>query len=119
MTDQNNKFKEKLEKEQILLEQELASVGQKNPDNPGDWEATPVVMDTLKADENEVADTIEEYEGNTAILKQLETRYNEVLSAIKRIDAGTYGTCSVCGKPIEADRLEANPAATTCKEHLN
>jgi RNA polymerase-binding transcription factor len=119
MTEQYNKFKEKLEAERALLEEELESVGQKNPDNPKDWEATPAVMDTLKADENELADTIEEYEGNTAILKQLETRYNEVLSALKRIDAGTYGVCSVCGKPIEPDRLEANIAADTCKEHLS
>jgi RNA polymerase-binding transcription factor DksA len=35
------------------------------------------------------------------------------------MDSGSYGKCEVCGKAIEADRLEANPAAPTCKEHMN
>jgi DnaK suppressor protein len=35
-------------------------------------------------------------------------------AALKRIDAGTFGTCSVCGKPIAPERLEALPWATDC-----
>jgi RNA polymerase-binding transcription factor DksA len=112
-------YKEKLVAELALLEKELATVGRVNPENPADWQAVPADMDTMKADENEVADTIEEFEGNTAILKQLEIRYNEVKTALERIEAGTFGTCSVCNKPIESNRLEANPAANTCKEHMN
>jgi len=111
-------YKTKLEAEKALLEKELLTVGRRNPDNPADWQATPAVMDILKADENEKADTIEEFETNTAILKQLEIRYNNVKDALERIAKGTYGKCSVCDKEIEADRLEANPAATTCKIHL-
>jgi len=112
------KMKEKLETELSLLEKELLSVGRKNPSNQGDWEAVPPSMDTVSADENEVADTIEEFEGNSAILKQLEIRYNEIKQALERIEKGTYGKCEVCGKEIEEDRLNANPAAKTCKEHM-
>ena len=35
-------------------------------------------------------------------------------AALKRIDAGTYGTCSNCGEPIGAERLEAVPWTTQC-----
>jgi RNA polymerase-binding protein DksA len=35
-------------------------------------------------------------------------------AALARIDAGTYGTCERCGKPIGEERLEAIPHATLC-----
>jgi RNA polymerase-binding transcription factor len=37
-------------------------------------------------------------------------------AALARIDAGTYGNCERCGRPIAADRLEALPWATKCIE---
>ena len=112
-------FKKILEDELKTLEAELKTVGHKNPANPADWEATPGEFSTDKADENEIASNIEQYEDKTAILKQLEIRYNEVKDALKRIADNTYGNCSVCGKPIEQARLEANAAATTCMSCMN
>ena len=48
----------------------------------------------------------------------LEEASNHVLGAIdaalERIDAGTYGVCMTCGKPIGDERLEAIPYATQC-----
>ena len=41
----------------------------------------------------------------------------QVLHALEKIDAGTYGSCDRCGKPIEEDRLKAVPYATLCMEH--
>ncbi|TAL48836.1 hypothetical protein EPN83_03540 [Patescibacteria group bacterium] len=114
-----NDLKAKLETELALLERELKTVGRRNPANPEDWEPTPAPLDTSAADESEVADTFEEFESNTAVLKQLEIRYNEVKRALDRLEKGTYGKCEVCGRAIEPDRLEANPAATTCKEHMS
>jgi DnaK suppressor protein len=35
-------------------------------------------------------------------------------AALARIEAGTYGKCEVCGKPIDEERLEALPYATLC-----
>lgn len=40
-----------------------------------------------------------------------------VRHARERLDAGGYGVCEVCGKPIPAGRLEARPWATTCLAH--
>jgi RNA polymerase-binding protein DksA len=37
-----------------------------------------------------------------------------ITDAIRRIDAGTYGLCSVCGREIDARRLSAIPYIDTC-----
>ena len=37
-----------------------------------------------------------------------------VQDALQRIDAGSYGTCFTCGRPIEGARLEAIPWALYC-----
>lgn len=111
-------FRNKLEDEKKDLEEKLAQVGRRNPDNPSDWEAVPGDIETDAADENIAADNIEEFEDNNAILNTLEARYNDVKSGLDKIKHGVYGTCQVCGKEIEEDRLEANPAARTCKEHM-
>ncbi len=48
----------------------------------------------------------------------LEENSEHVLAAIdaalKRIDEGTYGICTNCGKQIAQERLEALPWATLC-----
>lgn len=114
-------FKQKLETELQTVEKELRSVATQNPNNPQDWEATETKMDVMSAvaDPNEAADKQEEYIENRAITDQLEIRYNNIKRALSKIEEGTYGTCEVSGEPIEEDRLEANPAARTCKEHMN
>ena len=38
----------------------------------------------------------------------------EVDTALERLESGEYGVCSMCGKPIGAERLEAMPAADLC-----
>jgi len=118
MTDIQH-LKQKLEEEKKRLEGELGSVGRINPNNPKDWEPTPAEMDIMSADKNEKADAMEEFETRTAVEVELENRLNNIKSALERIENGAYGACNVCGKEIEEDRLEANPAAKTCKEHLN
>jgi len=113
------KFKAMLETELQTVITELQTVGRVNPDNPNDWEAVEPQHPETQADENEVADNMDDYENNTAILKQLEIRFNEIKNALSSIEKGTYGVCTVGGEEIEDDRLQANPAATTCKAHMN
>jgi RNA polymerase-binding transcription factor DksA len=112
-------FKQKLIDEKTKIESELGNIGRINPSNPQDWEAKPAQMDIMNSDKNEKADAMEEFEINSAIEVPLEDRLNNIKSALERIEGGTYGLCSVDGKEIEEDRLEANPAANTCKEHIN
>ena len=111
-------FHTRLTEEKARLEAELATVGRKNPSNPNDWEAVPDEVGP-EADPNDRADQMEDYGNNNAILSDLETRYNEVLAALARIEDGSYGTCVISGETIEEGRLEADPAARTCKAHLN
>lgn len=118
MSIDTNHFKEMLSKEASELEKQLMTLGRKNPDELGDWETIRKENGTDKADDAEVADGIEEYENNNAILGQLEIRYNNVKKALSKIESGEYGKCDVCGEKIEEDRLEANPAASTCKTHM-
>ena len=110
-------FKKKLLEEKKLLEKELSTIGRINPDNPKDWEAVPVDTDR-DTDPNDKADNIEEYENNTAILKQLETQLLDVNDALMRIESGTYGVCIDGGEQIGEGRLEANPSARTCSVHM-
>lgn len=111
-------FKEKLEEELAVLTGELSKIARINPSNPNDWEPIPANMDTLEADKNEVADRIEGFEKNTALVKELEIRFNNVKEALKKIEDGKYGICEDTGEQIPIARLEANPAAKTCAEHL-
>lgn len=112
-------FRKKLLAEKELLEQELRSVGARNPSNPKDWVPRADDMDIQEADRNEAADRIESYVSNEAIGENLEVRYNYVLAALKRIEDGTYGICEVGGEEISPERLTANPAATTCVAHTD
>jgi DnaK suppressor protein len=41
---------------------------------------------------------------------------SEVRDALKRIEDGSYGKCSACGRQIERARLEAIPWALYCLE---
>lgn len=114
-----NYFRDKLGEELVLIEKELNDVGRKNPDNKLDWEAEPADIDTDSADSDETADKIEEFEENSAVLKELEIRYNDVKDALARIENDTYGFCEVCHEPIEEERLIANQSARTCKKHMS
>lgn len=112
-------FKKKLEGEKASLETQLSQVARKDPDNPSNWEPMPAERDASGADENLAADAVEDYEENMAITNSLETRLKDVRSGLDKIKHGVFGTCQICQKDIEEDRLEANPAARTCKEHIN
>jgi RNA polymerase-binding transcription factor DksA len=110
-------FRKKLEAEKTRLETEMRSVGRPNPSVPGDWEAIPSEVGT-ESDLADQADVVMSRESNTAILADLEARYDATLEALSRIKKGTYGVCEVGGEKIEEERLEADPSATTCIKHL-
>jgi DnaK suppressor protein len=49
-----------------------------------------------------------------ALLEQARARLADVEAALARRNAGSYGICENCGRPISAERLAARPAARTC-----
>ena len=113
------KYKIALETEFKKLNEEMQELGVKNPEVKGDWVERADDLDTVSSDLNDVADRTEEYDERRATLATLEGRYNDVRHALKKIADGNYGICEVSQEPIEEDRLEANPAARTCKAHMN
>lgn len=112
-----SKFKKQLEKELELIEVEMSKVGRVNPSNPKDWEPVETDMSSDPSDSNDVADEMESFGENAAILNKLEPQYNDIKTALEKIKDGTYGKCEVGGEDIPEERLEANPSAKTCIKH--
>ncbi len=110
-------LKKKLLAEKESLESELGYIGDKDEQNPGNYNARPAETDPIGF-RDEVADRLEELDERLAIEQPLEARLRNVIEALKRMDDGNYGVCEVCGKKIEDDRLTASPSARTCKAHL-
>lgn len=50
----------------------------------------------------------------TGLAEAAASELRQVDEAIERLDAGTYGICANCGRPIPPGRLEVRPFATHC-----
>jgi DnaK suppressor protein len=57
-----------------------------------------------------------ELEKRLALEGRLADALVEVEHALQKYEAGTYGICDLCGRPIEPARLEALPQANLCLE---
>ena len=110
----NDIYKSKLLEEKSKLESELSSMG-KQDSTTGEWVAVPEAQTAPEADENDLADRSEDFEGRSGMTEVLSPRLDDIKHALEKIEKGTYGTCESCSKDIEEDRLQANPAARTCK----
>jgi len=68
------------------------------------------------ADEHpaDVATNTFEREQDLAIEESMRDELKQIDEALAKIDAGTYGICERCRKPIAPARLEALPYATLC-----
>jgi RNA polymerase-binding transcription factor len=65
-------------------------------------------------DPADAGSNLSENERTEAVLSVAKQQLAEVLDALHRIDAGIYGTCVDCGKPVPEGRLEAKPEAARC-----
>jgi RNA polymerase-binding transcription factor DksA len=74
-----------------------------DPDLPGG--PLPVTDEVLDSGTQEV---------EAGLASTRERLLAEVKEALARMDAGTYGRCAGCGKPIAAARLAAVPYARRC-----
>lgn len=89
--------REELATEALRAESEVAEQSNLDPLDSGDR----AVSETAKDELLEKA----ERESGVAVL---------IDEALRRIDAGTYGICTVCGKEIPLARLDAVPWASLC-----
>jgi DnaK suppressor protein len=107
-------FKDLLLKEQDRLIEAMQTIGQLGDIVSGHWETHTDTTENKEVEFDALADKYEEETTNQGVLDTLEERLKEVTDALERIEKGSYGICIKCGKQIEAEKLEANPAATTC-----
>jgi DnaK suppressor protein len=91
----------------------IDNIHSENPGSLGDETDDSLFQDNHLGDaatatfDREMASTLED--NSTHVLSEID-------AALERIDAGTFGTCRVCGRPIGEERLEALPWATLCIE---
>jgi DnaK suppressor protein len=102
----NEELKLKLEEEFDTVSQELADLGHED-------------IDSTATESDELADRMEEHGENLSEKATLAARKREIEHALVRMQDGTYGICEECGEKIEEERLEANPAARTCRAHMS
>ncbi len=101
-------YRELLEGEMQRLQAELSELGF--------GESGGLHYDPNFADSSQV--TAERGEAEV-LAGQLRESLDEVSQALARLEEGSYGTCEVCGQPINPARLEAMPATRFCINHAN
>jgi DnaK suppressor protein len=67
-------------------------------------------------DEADASSKLYEREHELALTRNTRELLEQTEHALARIDAGTYGECESCGRPIGKARLLAFPRATLCVE---
>ncbi len=68
----------------------------------------------MASDQADDASAIFQAERNRAIITHTQHLLGQVKEALARIDAGTYGKCTNCGRPIQPARLRALPYVALC-----
>jgi DnaK suppressor protein len=65
-------------------------------------------------DPADAGSNLSESDRSQAVLAAAKLQRTEILDALRRIELGTYGTCTDCGGLVPEGRLEAKPAASRC-----
>jgi DnaK suppressor protein len=79
----------------------------------GAHQAHPLVSD-YPQDPADAGTNLSESDRAEAILAAAKARRVLVLEALSRIEDGSYGLCTDCGRPVPEGRLEAKPEAARC-----
>ncbi len=60
------------------------------------------------------AQSLADMGNRVALIDTLEKTLEDIESALKRIEDGSYGICKYCNNPIEEKRLLARPTSSSC-----
>ncbi|HEY7347089.1 MAG TPA: TraR/DksA family transcriptional regulator [Ktedonobacterales bacterium] len=72
--------------------------------------------DGMAGDQADDASVLSQAERNRAIIAHTQQLLSQVNEALARIDAGTYGKCTHCERPIQPARLQAIPSVALCMD---
>lgn len=114
MADPEQTARQRLDAELDRLEQLRDEVAARIADEQAGDSAELSHLDQHPA---ELGTETQQREQDQSLLEQLEGELADVEDAYARLDAGTYGRCEVCGRPIGEERLQAIPAARRCADH--
>lgn len=68
----------------------------------------------LSADFAEQAVELENGETLVALDREVHAELREIERALRRLEDGSYGTCTACGEDVAEPRLQAVPSASLC-----
>ncbi len=108
-----DRFREALMEERRRVQAAIDNLHEENPGSMSDESGEDAVYDNHLAD---TATVTYDRELDYTLEENSEHVLAEIDEALQRIEDGTYGTCTNCGKEIPAERLEARPWATLCIE---
>jgi RNA polymerase-binding transcription factor DksA len=74
-------------------------------------------LSTVDQHQGDLATETFERERDLTTLTMVEAELEDIQTALRRIEQGTYEACEECGKPIGEERLEAKPWARFCIVH--
>ncbi len=92
------------------LKNRLETLNQRIGEIEGDLRTLPSANFEEQATETQGDQVLDGVEGSALVEAQ------QIHAAIGRIDDGTYGECSTCGKAIGEKRLQALPYAIQCMD---
>lgn len=78
--------------------------------------AKPIELDQSSVGRLSRVDALQSQAMSAEAQRRREIDLARVISALGRLDDGTYGECVSCGEPIAPKRLDHDPAAHTCIE---
>ena len=108
---ETDRFREALLEERTRVQAAIQNLHDENPGTLAEDAGEETAYD------NHLADTATETydrELDYTLEENSEHVLAEIDGALRRIDEGTYGTCTNCGTTIPPERLEARPWATLC-----
>ena len=106
-----DRFRALLEEERGRVKAAIDNIHAEHPGSMSDESGEDAVYD------NHLADTATETydrELDYTLEENSEHVLSEIEGALRRIEDGTYGQCTNCGRQIPEERLEARPYATLC-----
>jgi RNA polymerase-binding protein DksA len=106
-----DRFRDLLLQERSRVQAAIENLHEENPGSIGDETGEDAVYDNHLAD---TASVTYDRELDYTLEENSEHVLAEIDAALRRIDDGTYGTCTNCGTTIPPERLEARPWATLC-----
>lgn len=109
-----DKYRARLLKEKARLQLELQHIHAENASVAGS-EAAGVGGDQNYEDHmGDAATDMFDRERDLSLEMNIEDIAAQVEAALRRMDEGTYGMCTACGRPIDELRLKAIPYTDLC-----